>query len=324
MPDDLRAAMSNREELERELLRAELREAEARLTPQHHVIALATTFHIKPGERLGCFLNRSNIVLRIEPTGLIAKDGTIQVGDRLVAVNDIAARDISVIDLIPPTGGAVTLVLARWVKGELPEEAALVARRRAPAPAASSAQETLEGETSRSPSVEPPASLPSPNSTATGPPLLRETKSQGFARFFKGGMEGRSSRSSSGTSPAPLGSARDDSVASGKEREDAEASGAVASAGKDCDCEVGAGERADMPAPDESEGAGRDGSIEGEDCLTEREMTHAERRSSSAGSWGKKSLAGSLTSILRLSGPKASRPGAPRDTEEMQVSQYYE
>ena len=109
------AGITDRDELEKALLRAELRAAEA--PPSRHVIVLAASFQLVEGVKLGCHLNESNVIGRIDVGSLIDQDGTLQLGDRIVAVNATSTMGTSAALLLPPPGSTVSIVVARWAAG---------------------------------------------------------------------------------------------------------------------------------------------------------------------------------------------------------------
>ena len=105
---------SDRDALERALLVAELRALE-----QHayatELVSLTATFNMTEGARLGLHMNDWNVILTIDPGLRAHEEGTLRVGDRIIAVNDSSADGLRVKDLMPGLDRATFLVARRVV-----------------------------------------------------------------------------------------------------------------------------------------------------------------------------------------------------------------
>ncbi len=91
-PDAVRDALEKRI-LAEELARAEVSDV--------RLFAVAAAFSLVEGRRVGLHLNYANVILRIDEDGLAHQEGTLRVGDRIVAVNTMPADvGVAVKDLI--------------------------------------------------------------------------------------------------------------------------------------------------------------------------------------------------------------------------------
>ena len=107
--------------LEKELLAAELRQAESGPSPEWRLSIHAASLSLsEKSKHLGIHLNKDNVVLRIEPEGLVASDGTLRVGDRIIAINASTTEGTTVQQLLQEycviskhSSTPVTLVAAR-------------------------------------------------------------------------------------------------------------------------------------------------------------------------------------------------------------------
>ena len=112
-----------RADVEREILVAELRAAEASTKPprprEQRVAVVGATFSLGEGAPpLGLHLDDKNVICRISPDGVAATEGTMRVGDHIVAVNSTSTEGRSVMDILRTAPQQVTLVAARRVSDE--------------------------------------------------------------------------------------------------------------------------------------------------------------------------------------------------------------
>ena len=120
----------DRDAIEKEILRAELREEE--VAPKHLNVLVASFALVRP---LGLHLNASNVILRIDEGGLAEQEGTLAIGDRIVTVNNQPCLDTAVKDLLKGVSEAtfVATRLERAVQPPAPCQAAAAPRPTAPA-----------------------------------------------------------------------------------------------------------------------------------------------------------------------------------------------
>ena len=96
LPD---AMSASREALELEMLRRELSAVEEHAYATA-LVSLTASFSLAGGRRLGVHLNDWNVILRIDEGLLAHEEGTLRVGDKLIAVNEMSADGVPVKDLI--------------------------------------------------------------------------------------------------------------------------------------------------------------------------------------------------------------------------------
>lgn len=107
-----------RDEIEREIIIEELRWLEARALDSR-LVAVVTSFNFAISSRkFGLSLNEANVILRIDADGLAAEDGTLRVGDRLIAVNTTPINIGDSISEVISGLDQVTFVVARRVATE--------------------------------------------------------------------------------------------------------------------------------------------------------------------------------------------------------------
>ena len=86
--------MATREAVEAQVLRGELAVVEderASFVPQ--LVSLAAQFSPSGGRKLGLLIDGSCVVTRIVPKGLADEEGSLRIGDKIVAVNSASTRE---------------------------------------------------------------------------------------------------------------------------------------------------------------------------------------------------------------------------------------
>ena len=107
-----------RDEIEREIIAEEVRWLEARALDSRLVAVVAAFNFAISSRKFGLSLNEANVILRIEADGLAAEEGTLRVGDRLIAVNTTPINIGDSISEVISGLNQVTFVVARRVATE--------------------------------------------------------------------------------------------------------------------------------------------------------------------------------------------------------------
>ena len=105
---------TTREELETRLLREELASLEERAYSIPQLVSLAAHFNMAGGQKLGMHLNSANVIVHIVPNGMVAQEGSLRKGDKIIAVNTTPADGTDVAQLIQGLD-SVLFVVARQV-----------------------------------------------------------------------------------------------------------------------------------------------------------------------------------------------------------------
>ena len=121
MADSLRS----RQTVEASILSEVIAELEQRAYSVPTLISLAASFDLTNGRRIGAHLNAANVVCHIEPGSQAEEEGTLRMGDKVVAVNTTPAEGADVAEIIRGLD-RVLFIVARQVsvlaQGEEEEE----------------------------------------------------------------------------------------------------------------------------------------------------------------------------------------------------------
>ena len=110
-----------RDALEAQLLREELANLEKRAYCVNLISLTTSEFSMQQGRRLGVSLNDMNVIMYMDPMGIAAEEGTMRVGDRIIAINNTSSDGIAIKDLLKGVD-RVVFVLARKVYTEPPKQ----------------------------------------------------------------------------------------------------------------------------------------------------------------------------------------------------------